>query len=144
MGNTTKMYELTCTGTFDNINSFASLVERASQDMHLSEDEEVDLMIAVMEAVNNAILHGNHEDIKKKIHMKIEALPSSITVWIQDEGGGFFVDEVPNPLAPDNVMNTSGRGILMMQAFMDDVKIMPTDTGTIVKMTKEFSTKSSA
>jgi serine/threonine-protein kinase RsbW len=135
MGNTTKMYELTCTGTFDNINSFASLVERAS---------EVDLMIAVMEAVNNAILHGNHEDTDKNIHMKIEALPSSITVWIQDEGGGFFVDKVPNPLEPDNVMNTSGRGILMMQAFMDDVKIMSTDTGTVVKMTKEFSTKSSA
>ncbi|MBT4140634.1 MAG: ATP-binding protein [Candidatus Latescibacteria bacterium] len=143
MGNTTKIYELTCASAFEHVEEFAGLVQGAASDLQLPEEEEVDLMIAVMEAVNNAILHGNQEDVQKNIRMKIEADPSSMTVWVHDEGGGFVVNAVPDPLAPANVMNTSGRGILMMQAFMDDVEILPTDTGTVVKLTKTFSTKSS-
>ena len=143
MGNTTKTYELSRVGTFDQVEEFASLVQRVTRERALPEEEEVDLMIAVMEAVNNAILHGNQEDERKHVHMKIETGPSEITVWIQDEGGGFLVAGVPDPLAPDNVMNASGRGILMMQAFMDSVEISPTETGTLVKLTKEFSTKPS-
>lgn len=143
MGNTTKIHELSRAGTYDHVEAFAALVEHAAREIALPEEEEVDLMIAAMEAVNNAILHGNHEDTEKKVHMKIEASPSSITIWVQDEGDGFLVDDVPDPLAADNVMNDSGRGILMMQAFMDDVEILPTKTGTLVKMTKEWSTKSS-
>ncbi|MDA0710237.1 MAG: ATP-binding protein [bacterium] len=143
MGNTTKTYELSRVGTFDQVEEFASLVQRVARERALPEEEEVDLMIAVMEAVNNAILHGNQEDERKHVHMKIETGPSEITVWIQDEGGGFLVAGVPDPLAPDNVMNASGRGILMMQAFMDSVEISPTETGTLVKLTKEFSTKPS-
>jgi serine/threonine-protein kinase RsbW len=144
MGNTTtKTHELTCAGTYEYLEAFAALVQRAAREIDLPEEEEVDLMIAVMEAVNNAILHGNQEDEKKNIHIKIEAQPSSITVWVQDEGAGFLVNAIPNPLTPDNVMNTSGRGILMMQAFMDEVEILPSNTGTVVKMTKEFSAKES-
>jgi len=144
MGNTTtKIHELTCSGTYEYLDSFAALVQQAAREIELPEEEEVDLMIAVMEAVNNAILHGNREGAQKKIHMKIEAQPSSMTVWIQDEGDGFRVDAVPNPITPDNVMSTSGRGILMMQAFMDEVEILPASTGTTVKLTKGFSTKPS-
>lgn len=143
MGNTTKIYELTCASAFEHVEEFAGLVQGVANDLALPEEEEVDLMIAVMEAVNNAILHGNQEDETKKIRMKIEAESSAITVWVQDEGHGFVLNAVPDPLAPANVMNASGRGILMMQAFMDDVEILPTDTGTVVKLTKIFSTKSS-
>ena len=143
MGNTPKIHELTCAGTYEHVEAFAALVENAAREISLPEEDEVDLMIAAMEAVNNAILHGNQEDTEKKVHMKIEATPSSITIWVQDEGDGFMVDEVPNPLASDNIMNDSGRGILMMQAFMDDVEILPSKMGTLVKMTKEWSTKSS-
>jgi serine/threonine-protein kinase RsbW len=143
MGNTTKTYELTCASAFEHVEACAGLLQEAARDMGLPEEEEVDLMIAVMEAVNNAILHGNQEDAQKEIQMRIEANPASITVWVQDEGGGFVLKSVPDPLAPGNVMNTSGRGILMMQAFMDNVEILPTDKGTVVKLTKTFSTKSS-
>lgn len=143
MDGPTKQHKLTCPSTFEHIDAFAALVEQAAREIALSEEEEVDLMIAVMEAVNNAILHGNKEDATKNVHMKIEANPSSMVIWVEDEGGGFVVDEIPDPLAPSNVLNTSGRGILMMQAFMDRVEIQPAQHGTVVKMTKEFSTKSS-
>lgn len=143
MSNTPKIHKLTCAGTFEHVETFAALVECVAREMSLPEEDEVDLMIAVMEAVNNAILHGNKEDEQKNIHMKIEAHQTSITVWVEDEGGGFVIGEVPDPLDSQNVMNESGRGILMMQAFMDNVEITPKATGTVVKMTKDFTAKSS-
>ena len=75
--------------------------------------------------------------------MKIEILPSSITVWVRDEGGGFDPDATPDPRKPENLMNDSGRGLLMMRAFMDEVDVVPSQTGTQVKMIKYFSSNSS-
>lgn len=131
--------ELTVASSYENMDAFAALVEQAARQMGVPEDDEVDLMIAVMEAVNNAILHGNAENADKKVHMKIETNASEITIWVQDEGVGFEPDRVPSPLTPQNVLNTSGRGLLMMRAFMDDVKVFPSKHGTLVKMTKQFS-----
>ena len=130
--------ELSRVSSYAHMDEFAALVEKAARLVGISEDEEVDLMIAVMEAVNNAILHGNSEDENKQVHMKIEAAPAQLTIWVGDEGKGFDPRAVPNPLTTDNVLNTSGRGILMMKAFMDDVEIMPSVRGTKVKMTKQF------
>lgn len=143
MGRFPKIYEMTSAGTFEHIDAFAGLVEEAARDIDVPEDDEVDLMIAVMEAVNNAILHGNHEDPNKQVHLKIELKANTITVCVQDEGDGFVADEVPDPLDPENVLNTSGRGLLMMQAFMDNVEITSSGRGTLIRMTKEFSTKPS-
>ncbi len=130
--------ELTIASSYENMDAFAALVEQAARQMGVPEDDEVDLMIAVMEAVNNAILHGNAENADKKVHMKIETNASEITIWVQDEGAGFEPDRVPSPLTPQNVLNTSGRGLLMMRAFMDDVKVFPSKQGTLIKMTKRF------
>jgi serine/threonine-protein kinase RsbW len=128
---------------YEHLNAFANVLEAAVQKAGASEDEQVDLMVAVMEALNNAIDHGNGEDASKNVHMKIEIQPSSITVWVQDEGGGFDPGATPDPRKPENLMNESGRGMLMMRAFMDEVDFLPSQTGTQVKMIKYFSSNSS-
>ena len=128
---------------YEHLNAFAEVVESAVAQAGVSEDEQVDLMVAVMEALNNAIDHGNGEDETKKVHLKIEILPPAITVWVQDEGTGFDPDATPDPREPDNLLNDSGRGLLMMRAFMDEVEVVPSQTGTLVKMIKYFTKDSS-
>jgi serine/threonine-protein kinase RsbW len=96
-------------------------------------------MISVMEAVNNAIQHGNGADESKLVHIKIDTVENVLTIRIKDEGGGFQEGSVPDPRDPQNLMNVSGRGILMMKAFMDDVAIVSSEGGTEVTMSKNFT-----
>ena len=133
--------ELDVEASYDHLEKFANLVEESAHRMGMSEDEEVDLMIAVMEAVNNAILHGNKEDDQKRVWMKIETSESEMMVWVQDEGAGFQRDLLPNPLSEENLMKESGRGILMMQAFMDEIDFSQNEKGLLVTMKKVFQTK---
>ncbi len=94
-----------------------------------------------MEAVNNAIQHGNREDAAKQVHIRVRAEARRMTFWVRDEGGGFSPTDVPDPLAPQNLLNPSGRGILMMREFMDAVEISSDPSGTSVKMVKEFPSR---
>jgi len=115
------------------------MIERAGDQAGISEDDEVDLMISVMEAVNNAIQHGNKEDVSKQVHVKIETEPGMLVCYVRDEGPGFNPERVPDPLSPDNLLNPSGRGILMMREFMDQVEFSANEAGTSVRMAKQFS-----
>lgn len=135
-----QVLELDLETSYDHMERFANLVEQAAKRMGASEDDEIDLVIAVMEAVNNAILHGNGQDERKRVQMKIVTTDSEMTVWVQDEGKGFRLNLVPDPLNQKNLMKESGRGILMMQAFMDEVDFSQNKTGLLVRMTKRFPT----
>ena len=137
----TAVLELSTESSYDLMERFVGLVEEAAKLIGLSEDEETDLMISVMEAVNNAIQHGNGGDSSKQVRLRIRTAPSEVTIWVADEGQGFRLENVPDPRHPQNLMNDSGRGILMMQAFMDRVEFCPKAEGLVVKMTKRFSRK---
>ena len=131
--------QLSIPSSYDAMEKVAALIERAGNRVGISEDDEVDLMIPVMEAVNNAHQHGNRQDATKQVHIKIETEPGQLTCWVRDEGLGFSPEKVPDPLSPDNLLNPSGRGILMMREFMDHVEFSVEDTGTSVRMSKRFS-----
>ena len=111
----------------------------AAKQAGISEDDEVDLMISVTEAVTNAIQHGNREDESKKVYIRIEIVPPEVTIWVKDEGQGFDTEALPDPRDSQNVMNVSGRGILMMREFMDRVEFCRWKRGMAVKMTKRFT-----
>jgi serine/threonine-protein kinase RsbW len=104
------------------------------------EDETTDyLAVAVRESVVNAMKHGNGQDESKRVQIQFTLLDESLEVQVQDEGTGFEPDEVPNPLAPENLLKAYGRGIFFMRQFMDEVSYsFPSKGGTVVRMLKRL------
>ncbi len=130
---------LSIPSSYDATERVAAMIEQVGGQVGISEDDKVDLMISVMEAVNNAIQHGNQEDETKQVHVRIEAELGKVVCWVRDEGLGFNPAKVPDPLSPQNLLNPSGRGILMMREFMDNVEFSTEGSGTSVRMSKQFS-----
>jgi serine/threonine-protein kinase RsbW len=98
--------------------------------------------MAVRECVTNAIIHGNGSPssaVSIEFTTRPAAKPSELAVCVRDQGPGFDPSRLPDPLAPENILRTSGRGIYLMRQFMDDVSIERTSTGgTEVRMVKRI------
>ncbi|HEV7842802.1 MAG TPA: ATP-binding protein [Pyrinomonadaceae bacterium] len=93
--------------------------------------------MAVREAVTNAVLHGNRQDETKKVEVKFHGSTEMLEITVRDRGAGFDLSRVPDPTDPQNLMKASGRGILFMRTFMDDVEYSRhPEGGTVVRMTK--------
>ena len=104
----------------------------------ISEEELFGIDLAVRESVTNAIKHGNKFDESKDVVVTLEHIEETLTITIRDFGDGFAVDEVPDPTNPENLLKSTGRGILFMNNFMDEIEwVNHSDGGTIVKMTKK-------
>lgn len=99
-------------------------------------DEEIQeqINLAAIEAGTNAIKHGNKEDPSKKALMQFLLDEDKLTIVIEDEGAGFTRKEVADPLDPENLLKSSGRGLFLMEAYMDSVTYEA--NGTIIKMVK--------
>ncbi len=93
--------------------------------------------MAVMEAVVNAVLHGNRQDPAKRVDLEFEVKEDAVVITVRDQGSGFDPNAVPDPRAPENLLKPSGRGILMIRACMDEVEIKPSERGTEVRMGKQ-------
>jgi serine/threonine-protein kinase RsbW len=92
------------------------------------------LHVAASEAVNNAILHGNCSDPRRKVCVHCEVTPAAIRVCVRDEGKGFDPEKIPNPLANENLLRESGRGIFLMRNMTDDVRFHISERGTTVEL----------
>ena len=79
-------------------------------------------MLTVSEAATNAVVHGNELDASKKATIVAKADENTLTVTTTDEGAGFVPEEVPNPLAEENLLKTSGRGVFLMQEYADETE----------------------
>lgn len=114
--------------------------EQAARDLAVKtgfEDEEIDrISMAVREATVNAVLHGNKYDPKKRVTVAFEVTPESLSVTVRDEGKGLDPETVPDPLAPENLLKQSGRGIFLIRAFMDEVRFRSMDPGTEITLIK--------
>ena len=96
-----------------------------------------EVAIAVIEAVTNAIIHGNRFDDNKRVRIAYGCAPGALVVTIEDQGSGFDLCMVPDPTDPDRHMACSGRGIFIMQQVMDEVEFdISEETGTKVTLTK--------
>jgi len=94
-------------------------------------DEEMCYRIgmSVREGVINAFHYGNQERPDKKIHLAMDIDDEKFTIRVMDEGKGFKLKDVPDPLAEENILSTSGRGIFLMRAFMDEFDVVSGRTG---------------
>ena len=100
------------------------------------------ISIAVRESVANAIKHGNKSDLSKRVIVEFSPVPahdpSELVIRVQDEGEGFEPEEVADPLAPENLLKSSGRGIFLIRSFMDDVEHRKVPEGGMeIRMTKK-------
>lgn len=88
----------------------------------ISSDDEYWLVTALREALANAIRHGNREQPDRKVWIRLAAHPARVTMRVDDEGEGFDAAAIPDPTAPDRLLQTSGRGIFYMRQFMTRVE----------------------
>jgi serine/threonine-protein kinase RsbW len=101
------------------------------------EGPEVDVEISLREAVANAVIHGNHENPQKRVYVTCHcSTVGEVSLTIRDEGQGFDPFALPDPTDQRNILLTHGRGILLMQALMDDVTFE--ENGTVVRMRKRL------
>ncbi len=97
------------------------------------EDEVINaIMIAITEAVNNAIIHGNKRDISKPVKIHSILFDDILEIKIKDQGQGFILSNIPNPLLPENLTKDSGRGIFIMRSLAQGFKINSFPDGTEV------------
>ena len=106
-------------------------------------EEDLDRIgMAVRECMVNAIVHGNGYSSHKKVRISVSCTPERFTVQIADQGQGFDPGKLPDPLAEDNLMRHSGRGIFLMRAFMDDLQVRRLEpAGTEVTLVKKVAAK---
>jgi len=104
-----------------------------------SDDDGHWIGMAIREAVNNAIKHGNRQDPLKKVRVSFSYNVDELVVSVRDQGEGFDVASVPDPLLPENLLKTSGRGVFYIRSFMDSVEFHDAGgQGTEVRMIKRL------
>jgi serine/threonine-protein kinase RsbW len=129
---------------FDMLDFVQVVADHLGRLAGLDDDSLHWVSVAVRESVINAIKHGNHEDRSKQVVIEFTLAPRDrpehLTVRVMDQGEGFDPGAIADPLAPETVLKSSGRGIFFMRSFMDDVSIeRRPEGGTTVRMTKNLT-----
>ncbi len=117
----------------DNIVIAEKLVDDVCKKYSVDEDYYGNILIAVTEAVNNAINHGNRQNPEKKVHVDFIDRGDRLSFSVKDEGEGFDHDALPDPTDPENLEKISGRGVFLMKHLADEVEF--SENGTRVEMT---------
>jgi len=133
---TTSRVSLTLDSSLDSVNKVEQIAEEYAQRAGFDEDSVPNIAMAVREAAVNAVVHGNAYDANKNITASFETTIESIIIRICDQGGGLDPDTVPDPLAPENILRGSGRGIFLIRAFMDEVNFRQLHPGTELTLIK--------
>jgi serine/threonine-protein kinase RsbW len=123
----------------ESVNLAEEMCIRVAEALGFSEEECYRIGMSVREGVINAFHYGNQEKPNKKIYLAVDLTQEKMVIHVMDEGKGFCLKDVPDPLAEENLLSTSGRGIFLMRAFMDEFDVVPGRTGGAeVIMTKKF------
>lgn len=132
--------QLTLDSTLESVDEAEAIAMREAQKAGFEEEESQQIGMAVRECMVNAVVHGNRYNKKKKVHLDLEPSSTGLSVVIGDEGEGFDVASLPDPLSPENLLRQSGRGLLLVRAFMDDFQVTPRPGGgTEVHLRKNFA-----
>lgn len=104
------------------IHEVENIIDVFNRKLKFKEDVFGNIMVAVTEAVNNAIFHGNAESENKKVHICFDTSHAyKLIVKVRDEGPGFDVESLPDPTAPENIDKPGGRGIFLMRHLADEL-----------------------
>jgi serine/threonine-protein kinase RsbW len=141
----TKHLEVTLETQVESVNVAEEMCLRVAEAAGFGEDDCYRIGMSVREGVINAFHYGNQEKPEKKIHLAVDLTPEKMIIHVLDEGKGFDLSQVPDPLAQENLLSTSGRGIFLMRAFMDEFDVVSGRTGGAeIIMSKRLPTGNSS
>jgi len=126
----------TLDSTLDSVNVAEQRAEEFAAKLGFNEDSCQRIAMAVREAAVNAVLHGNAYDPNKKVSVSCETNGDALVIRVADQGNGLDPTAVPDPLAPENLLKQSGRGIFLIRSFMDEVRFRELSPGTEITLVK--------
>ena len=130
---------LTVGSRYENIELVQAVLDEALEPLEVDEESSYWMGIALREALTNAMKHGNALDPEKKVEVALKMSADAVDITVEDEGSGFDPAAVADPLAPDNLLKTEGRGIFYMRKFMDKIEYdFGAGGGTKVRLHKKF------
>jgi serine/threonine-protein kinase RsbW len=116
-----------------NLTIVENEIETLINENGIDKDNYGKILVSVMEAVNNAIIHGNKNNVKKSVEVEIELIDDCLKVIVTDEGNGFVPGNIPDPTKPENIESVNGRGVFLMSKLADNIEF--NEKGNSVKMT---------
>jgi len=131
--------ELVLASRIESIGMAAEIAAKFLSQFGAGDDVVFAVDMAIREAVTNAVIHGNKQDENKNVVVSFSKSANALEIQVRDQGHGFDPEGVADPTDPRNLLKSSGRGILFMRTFMDEVEWLAHDEGgTVVKMTKRL------
>lgn len=127
------MHILEIGSSVKNMSLVESLVDQVCSDLLVNEDMYGNILIAVTEATNNAIIHGNGKDESKQVKLVVNKSEDGLMFSIEDQGQGFNFTLLPDPTAPENIEKPDGRGIFLMKNLADKIEFL--ENGSKVNIT---------
>lgn len=129
--------ELKLPSRIESVAEAASNAEKFAKELGFGDDFISAIDLAVRESVANAVKHGNKFDETKQVEVTLSGSAGGFEITVRDFGAGFALDKIPDPTNPENLLKATGRGILFMRSFMDEVEwFNHSGGGMIVKMKK--------
>lgn len=120
------------TSKIENLRTVEKIIDEIATENNLGSEIYGNILIATLEATNNAILHGNKLDGNKEVKINFKIENKELKIHIEDEGPGFDYDNIPDPTAPENIENINGRGIFLMEKLSDQIDFF--ENGSIVEL----------
>src|SRR5688572_6834803 len=127
LGAGNEILDLWLDSSLESVDAAEASVLQIAEAARFEKDELHQLGMAVREAMVNAVVHGNKYNARKKVHLEAAQSEGRLRVSITDQGSGFDPKSLPDPLAQENLLRQSGRGILLIQAFVDEFSIGPAE-----------------
>ena len=106
----------------NNLRIVENAIDEIMKEIGISEENYGKILVSTLEAVNNAIMHGNNSDCNKKVNIEIAYKKKKLKIKIKDEGKGFIPALIPDPTMPQNLEALNGRGIFLMSRLADEIK----------------------
>lgn len=119
--------------TIENLRVIENAIDDLCMKFSINHDYYGNIMVSVLEAVNNAIVHGNDLNPKKKVHVVFDINNDVLEVTVADQGKGFDPATIEDPTSPENIERVNGRGVFIMTKLSDNIKFK--ESGTVVTMT---------
>jgi len=129
MRGTTQRIEVTLETLLESVDLAEDITLRVAASVGFDEEQGYRIGMSVREAVINAYSYGNNQDRSRRIFLIFDLLPAEMVIHVRDQGPGFKLDEVPDPLAEENLLRTSGRGLFLIRAFMDELNVTSSQSG---------------